>query len=531
MVQTAPPERESAVATEAPPQGGVAHRRAPATVSVGVVLVVLAVSLLARLGAQERGGPAHTDLSIGGGIPATLYLPQSQHGGQFPLQKPAGQRPPLVVVAHGYSADRQIMSPMARSLARAGYAVLTFDFRGHGSNTAPFQGDLRRDFDAVLSWAGTSPYVDARRIAVLGHSMGAGAALDFASVDPRPVAVVPMSGGSQVSDRRTPPHILFINAQHDPGFIRHRQSDLAAELRGRTAVSQVQISGKDHVTILYSAAAVREVVRFLDPVFGVSRHGAPPGLQDPRLGTAVLYLLVALALIGVLGLVVGRLLEPLPSTSSAGGLLLLIGALVVTLPLLVMGGPGFLPLGAGQPVITHAALAAAVLWAVRLYVRRGVITGRVAKWIGDGPWLPLRSAAGPGAAAALVTFLVLSPLEVVFHRLVPTWERLVLWVVMAALALPFFAAFEALVRRGGSWGAAAWGLLGRAILLLVLVVGVGLQVLPAIISLVLPILVLQYVILEVFADTCYATGRNPAVLAVVDAIFIAWMVTALTPVG
>ena len=172
-----------------------------------------------------------------------------------------------------------------------------------------------------------------------------------------------------------------------------------------------------------------------------------------------------------------------------------------------------------------------MLWAVRLYVRRGVITGRVAKWIGDGPWLPLRSVAGPGAAAALVTFLVLSPLEVVFHRLVPTWERLVLWVVMAALALPFFAAFEALVRRGGSWGAAAWGLLGRAILLLVLVVGVGLQVLPAIISLVLPILVLQYVILEVFADTCYATGRNPAVLAVVDAIFIAWMVTALTPVG
>ena len=157
--------------------------------------------------------------------------------------------------------------------------------------------------------------------------------------------------------------------------------------------------------------------------------------------------------------------------------------------------------------------------------------GRVAGWIGDGPWLPLRSVAGPGAAAALVTFLLLTPLEVVFHRLVPTWERLVLWAVVAVLALPFFAAFEALLRRGGTWAAAGWGALGRVILLLALLVGVRLNLLPGVITLVVPILVLQYLILEVFADTCFAAGRNPAVIAVVDSIFIAWMVTALTPIG
>ena len=290
--------------------------------AAGVVLVVVAVALLARLGAQERGGPAHTSLfSIGNGIPATLYLPGKLEEGQLPLQRPLGQRPPLVVVAHGYSADRQIMSPMARSLARAGYAVLTFDFRGHGSNASQFRGDLRGDFDAVVSWAETSPYIDARRIAVLGHSMGAGAALDFASVDPRPVAVIPVSGGSQVSDVRTPHRILFMSAQHDPAFIRHRQSELAAQLQGKTAVSQVQIGGKDHVTILYSGAAIREIVRFLDPVFGISRPGPPPGLQDPRLGTAALYLLTALGLIALLGVAIGRQVKPMPSTASSGGVL------------------------------------------------------------------------------------------------------------------------------------------------------------------------------------------------------------------
>jgi len=500
--------------------------------AAGVVLVVLAVVLLARLGAQERGGPAHTSLvSIGDGIPATLYLPGKLQDGQLPVQRPLGQRPPLVVVAHGYSADRQIMSPMARSLASAGYAVLTFDFRGHGSNASQFRGDLRRDLDAVVGWAGTSPYIDARRIAVLGHSMGAGAALDFASVDPRPVAVIPVSGGSEVSDVDIPRHILFMSAQHDPAFIRHRQSELAAQLVGKTAVSQVQIGGKDHVTILYSGAAIREIVRFLDPVFGVTRPGAPPGLHDPRLGTAALYLLTALGLIALLGVAIGRQVSAMSSTASTGGVLLLIGAMVVTMPLLVMGGPEILPLGAGQPVIVHAALAGAALWALRHYVRRGVVTGRIATWVGDGPWLPLRSVAGPGAAAALVTFLLLTPLEVVFHRLVPTWERLVLWAVVAVLALPFFAAFEGLVRRGGTWAAAGWGALGRVILLLALLVGVRLNLLPGVITLVVPILVLQYLILEVFADTCFAAGRNPAVIAVVDSIFIAWMVTALTPIG
>ena len=79
------------------------------------VLVLLALGLLTRLSAQDRGGPPHMGLSIGSGIPATLYLPGKLDKGQLALPKPPGQRPALVVVAHGYSADQRIMSPMARS--------------------------------------------------------------------------------------------------------------------------------------------------------------------------------------------------------------------------------------------------------------------------------------------------------------------------------------------------------------------------------------------------------------------------------
>jgi hypothetical protein len=73
--------------------------------------------------------------------------------------------------------------------------------------------------------------------------------------------------------------------------------------------------------------------------------------------------------------------------------------------------------------------------------------------------------------------------------------------------------------------------LGRLILLVVLVAGLGAGVLPSVIGLVLPLLVVQYLVLEVFAATCYARGRNPAVVAVVESVFIAWVVVTLTPIG
>jgi len=538
MVQTAkPPDAVAAEAPEAPegPQGPSGRRPTPAlrvpAIAAGV-LVVLGALLLVQLGAQERGGPAHLDLSIGDGIPATLYVPDEFDDGEFPYQKPVGERPPLVVVAHGYSADRMIMSSMARSLARAGYAALAFDFRGHGSNTGEFSGELRDDFDAVLDWAETSPLIDPERIAVLGHSMGAGAALDFASVDPRAEVVIPVSGGWTVSEAHLPANVLFLVAENDPGSIHDRQEELARDLGDRTNVEAAEIGGTDHVTILYSGRAISEIVSFLDPILGVERAAEETaGLRDPRLGTAGLYLLVALLLVAFLGLVIGRLVSPLPSSATAGGFLLIAGALLVTMPLLTTGGPGFLPLGAGQPVIIHLALAAGLLWATRLFVQRGVLVGRVATWVGSGPWLPLRSVAWPGVAAGLVIFVLLAPLGIVFHRLVPNVERLLLWGVVAALALPFFAAFEAIVRRGGIWAAIGRGALGRLVLLVALIVGVGLQVLPGVIALVTPLLIFQYLLLEVFAATCYAQGRNPAVVAVVDAVFLAWMVTTLTPIG
>ena len=82
----------------------------------------------------DRSGPVHVDLTLEGDIPATLYLPDrsSSETGHLAEPPPPELRPAAVVLAHGFSEDRLAMSGLARAMSRAGYAVLTLDFRGHG---------------------------------------------------------------------------------------------------------------------------------------------------------------------------------------------------------------------------------------------------------------------------------------------------------------------------------------------------------------------------------------------------------------
>jgi dienelactone hydrolase len=518
--------------TRGPGQRSLAFRVA------GTVLVVAALALLIKMNAQERGGPTHEFVSIGDGIPATLYVPYDDDEGGLPVPPPADERVPVIVMAHGYSADRALMSGLARSFTEAGYAVLSFDFRGHGGNTHRFQGDLRDDFAAAVDYAETSPYVDGDNIAVLGHSMAAGAALDFATLDARPKAVIPLSGTGIVNDGVVPANTLFIVASGDPGIIGDQQDELAAQLRDRGGnVEQVEVGGSDHVTVLRKDKTVASVTTFLDPILGVERAaGDTPGVDDPRMKTAGLYLLVALALIAMLGSLVGRVAPAGPAADQPGpylsGVALVGGALLVTMPVLAQGQWDLLPLGAGEPIVMHLGLAGALLWALRALARRGVVTGPVGRWLdSDRPWLSLRTGGWTGLAAAGVVVAMLLPLGPVFHRMVPTPQRALYWVVMAAVALPFFAAFHALIRRGTGAMTVVSGVIGRVLLLVLLVLGVAIGVLPFVILLVLPLLILQYIVLELFAATCYLASRNITVVALVDAIIVGWLTVTFTPVG
>lgn len=172
------------------------------------------------------------------------------HGEVFtPAGAPAGQKLPAVVMAHGWGGVAAGLRRDAADIARAGYFVLIFDYRGWGESGSPvvlidpepphrpgeatpmtarvqplreYVNPLEQaeDWFSAMDWIMGEPQVDTARIGVRGSSYSGGHVVYVAAHDPRVRAVVSQVGGF---DSRPPP------GQAQPG------RDLATRMaRGET---------------------------------------------------------------------------------------------------------------------------------------------------------------------------------------------------------------------------------------------------------------------------------------------------------
>ena len=109
----------------------------------------------------------------------------------------AGTAPaPAVLVMHGWGANASMMGPVVPPLHAAGFAVLLLDARCHGhSDDETFTSMPRfaEDIAAGLAWLKHQPNIASDRVALLGHSVGAAAALLHAAHHDDVGAVVSLS--------------------------------------------------------------------------------------------------------------------------------------------------------------------------------------------------------------------------------------------------------------------------------------------------------------------------------------------------
>ncbi len=107
-----------------------------------------------------------------------------------------GPRRPLVVMAHGFSATRELrLDAYAERFQAAGLGVLLFDYRHFGaSGGEPRQLlDIARqhaDYRAAIAHARALDWVDPERVAVFGSSFSGGHVLAVAAHDVRLAAVI-----------------------------------------------------------------------------------------------------------------------------------------------------------------------------------------------------------------------------------------------------------------------------------------------------------------------------------------------------
>ncbi len=98
----------------------------------------------------------------------------------LPTTASAGRPVPLVVAVHGWGANASTLAPMVEPLVRAGIAVALFDAASHGDSSGEDFSSLPRfaeDLAAVLDTLRKMATIDAARIGLLGHSVGAAAVL------------------------------------------------------------------------------------------------------------------------------------------------------------------------------------------------------------------------------------------------------------------------------------------------------------------------------------------------------------------
>lgn len=126
-----------------------------------------------------------------------------------------GKTLPTVIMAHGWGATAANFRQDAVDLARAGYLVMLFDYRGWGESDGrvmlaegrpagegTFTGPVRElrgyvdpweqgeDWFNAVSYAAASPMVDAGRIGLLGADLSGGHVILVAAHDPRVKALV-----------------------------------------------------------------------------------------------------------------------------------------------------------------------------------------------------------------------------------------------------------------------------------------------------------------------------------------------------
>ena len=512
---------------------------------IAVGLLVVFLLAIARLTRLENGGPAHAFVMLPGQEPATMYLPGPGLPFYTLFPKPAAERPPAVVLIHGFMGDRKLMSTLARRLTENGYAVLAIDVNGHGENRNPFNGgeadttSLREDVRQAVEYLRSNQLVDGSRIVVMGHSMGAGATLDYATHDPNLKGAVMISGGWSLGPER-PKNALFIFAERDPvDAIQDTSTTLAAHLAGvdqivlgktygdftqGNAVEAVRVPGVDHLTILYSTDAATTIVKWLDSTFGTTRT-APIALTDARRRTAGIALFAFVVLLIPLGRVCGSMVPnwagERPGPSGWIGLLILGGALIASMPLAAVNPASFVPVVVGNIQVSWLAVAGLIIF--------GVLT--IAHML---DWYRIREGVGVALLAAAAGFAVAYVCQVAmgvaFHHLSLSPERLMVMAMAAVLLFPFWMGFEWLVRRGELAMSTVWATLGRILIVVLMVVGVSLGVLPFVIMLILPVIVLNMVMFEIFSASAYSVSRNLVLIASFESLWFAWMLAAASPI-
>lgn len=535
---------------------------------LGAVALLLTVPATVVLGGQDSGlvrGSAvvSRDLDPGFapgdepvGVPVTTLVDEA-----------AGPHP-VVVVVHGFAGSAQLMDDLGVSLARAGYAVVLPDLTGHGRNPNPLPLSdgavatdvIDADLSAVARWAVGQPFADpARPIALVGHSMGAGAVVRYAvAAASGPPGSVPLGAtvalslpsaddlpsGSALVPRNL---LLLYGGNEQQRFVDAALEGLQAAypdgvvgpgygspVDGTARAAEV-VPRADHITVLFSADTRQQTLDWLDSTVGAPSSGHDAG------GSRILWLLLLMAGAAVGFVPTARLVLP-ARTAGEGGpaeaprpralvavVVAVAASAIGSLAAAALSGVAArVPLAVGGYVIVWFGCAAAAVAVLTTLVRRRPSWLRPSVERVDDVAPPPR-----WVLHEVVVVLALTTYAVIALGLVgrATWTAFDLagdrksWLLVVELAfIAWFWADDRLV--GARWWLA---LITRVIAVVVLLASVLILGAPGFLTLLVPLMAVVLGLLLVYGQTVTRRARLPWSAAVVQGVPLAYLVVTTFP--
>ncbi len=505
---------------------------------VSWILLALAAILLipAVVGVSRAGDGITTSTEDVDGIPVTVLTPEN-----------ADDASPGAVLVHGFAASSTIMEPLGRVLARAGYVVALPDVTGHGANAAPLTWDdtsrdeVADDVTAVLGWLGAQPGVDDQRLALVGHSMGAGAVTRVAITDPEAMrATVAISLPGAIEPVNNPRDLLMLYGSAEPAsFATAAREQLDAirpgadvgqvygDIAGGTAIAAQVIPGVEHISIVWSPATAEAMLNWIGEA--VDGPTEPVSLDPDWLWLLLLLIAGSLVAIPLARLLYGNTGEQperrVPGwTAMVTTLAAAVLASLITSGITAVAGDAVdaaIPIAVGGYLAVWFAVTAALAWTALLLLQRGQHPRRRP--------VATRAILATLAMSAYGVLLLIASARLTWATAAFVGPRWWIWVVLTGIFGAYFYADAILLARR-SWGARL-GILAvnRVILVVVLLASVALLGAPGVLTLLVPLMFALFILLGYLAIVVSTRESAAFAPALVQALPLAAVVATGFP--
>ena len=204
------------------------------------------------------------------------------------VEPASGSADGSVVLLHGLSANKKIMSYVAEGFAAQRLRVFVPDLPGHGRTTGPFSFARAEQcseslFRELIARGG----VDPQRSILAGHSLGGAIALRVAShipvggviaISPAPMRLVPGLSPEMIPFRgfaALPPESLVMSAAWEPQGVRDAARDLLSGASDGTS-QYIVIPHATHVSILFDGRTILRAQEWASRALHVEPHPALP---------------------------------------------------------------------------------------------------------------------------------------------------------------------------------------------------------------------------------------------------------------